>query len=47
MKKQVKMKEKDKKQYQCKKCKVKCQYAYGIGHYCPKCGKDWGLEEIK
>ena len=40
------MKSKETK-YQCKKCKVKCKYASGIGEYCPKCGNDYGLEEIK
>lgn len=38
---------KEEKQYRCKKCKVKCLYAPGVGHYCPECGHDWGLEEIK
>jgi hypothetical protein len=33
--------------YQCKKCKVKCFYAPGIGEYCPKCGNDYGLEKIE
>jgi hypothetical protein len=33
------------KKYYCKKCKVKTNYAYGIGEYCPKCGRDWGLCE--
>lgn len=36
-----------KQQFRCKKCKVTCLYAPGIGEYCPKCGRDWGLESIK
>lgn len=35
------------KKYMCKKCKYRCGYAPGIGHFCLKCGRDWGLEECK
>lgn len=35
------------KTFRCKKCKAKCFYTPGIGPCCSKCGRDWGLEEIK
>lgn len=43
----MKIDKEQRKQYRCKKCKVRSAYAKGIGEFCPKCGKDWGLEEIK